>query len=67
MNLCEKFIGKEYGIMGDGGVTFNCTGEGSKIHGYKPHKKLTGGVLTLGKEEKNTKLSEVQLKTQFAS
>jgi hypothetical protein len=61
LNLCEKFIGKEYRIMGNGGLTFNHAGEESKIHGYKPHKKLIGGVLTLGEKEWSTKLLEVQV------
>ena len=59
LNLCKKFIGKEYGIMSDGGFTFDRVGGEEPIHGYKPHKKPKEGSLTYAQKSYNTKLSEV--------
>lgn len=42
LNLRERFVGKPYGIMGDGGFTFNCkTKSRSEPHiiGVTPHKR----------------------------
>ena len=61
LNLREKFVGKEFGIMGDGGFTFNRIGEEQEIHGYKPYKKPSGGTLTMSEKEWNSKLSEVRV------
>ena len=61
LKLCEKFIGKEYGIMGDGGFTFNKKGEKERIHGKKPSKKPWNRSLTYAQKSRNTKLSEVRV------
>ena len=61
LKLHEKFIGKEYGIMGDGGFTFNKKGEKEGIHGKKPSKKLWNRSLTYTQKSQNTKLSEVRV------
>lgn len=61
LKLREMFVDKEYGIMGDGGFTFNRTDEEIEIHGYKPRKKPKGGTLTLDEKEWNRKLSEVRV------
>lgn len=61
LNLREKFVGKAYGIMGDGGFTFNRVGEEQVIHGFKPFKKPAKGTLTDEEKNWNTKLSEVRV------
>ena len=61
LKLREKFIGKEYGIMGDGGFTFNTKGEEERIHGKKPFRKPKNGLLTSAQKSQNTKLSEVRV------
>ena len=61
LELRNRFIGKEYGIMGDGGFTFNIQSEEEVIHGFKPHKKPKQGTLTSAQKKWNTKLSEVRV------
>ena len=61
LELRERFIDKEYGIMGDGGFTFNVKDEEIVINGYKPHKKPNRGSLTADQKKWNTKLSEVRV------
>jgi len=48
-----------FGIMGDGGFTFNQKEDVTKIIGYSPYKKPKGGSLTVEEKNWNTKLSEV--------
>ena len=38
LHLRDRFIGKNFGIMGDGGFTFNRKADTVQIHGYKPIK-----------------------------
>ena len=59
LNLCERFIDKEFGIMGDGRFTFNLKDEEILIEGFKPHKKPKRRTLTNAQKRWNTKLSEV--------
>ena len=61
LNLQQRFVGKTFGIMGDGGFTFNRVEDERKIIGYKPFKTPKGG--SLNDEEKlwNKKLSEVRV------
>jgi len=39
LRLRETFLGKAYGIVGDGGFTFNRQADETTIKGYAPHKK----------------------------
>jgi hypothetical protein len=57
--LHQQFIDKAFGIMGDGGFSFNRSEDEHKIIGYKPVKKPKGGLLTADKKIWNTKLLEV--------
>ena len=59
LNLREAFKNKEFGIMGDGGFTFNRSEDEVKIKGYKPYKKPKGGSVTEEEKIWNRKLSEV--------
>ena len=59
LKLHEKFIGKEYGIMGDSGFTFNKKGEKERIHRKKPSKKPQNRLLTNAQKSCNTNLPEV--------
>ena len=61
LKLREKFIGKEYGIMGNSGFTFNKKGEKERIHRKKPYKKPWNRSLTYAQKSHNTKLSEVRV------
>ena len=61
LKLHEKFIGKEYGIIGDGGFIFNKKGEKERIHRKKPSKKPRNRLLTNAQKSHNTKLSEVRV------
>ena len=54
-------MGKTFGIMGDGGFTFNRGEDDEKIIAYKPFKKPKGGSLTLEEKLWNTKLSEIRV------
>lgn len=66
LNLRQRFVGKTYGIMGDGGFTFNRSEEEEKIIGYKPFKKPKGGSLKPEEKIWNTKLSEVRVVVENA-
>ena len=61
LKLRDRFVDKEFGIMGDGGFTFNVKGEEELIHGFKPHKKPRRRALTNIQKRWNTKLSEVRV------
>ena len=61
LKLHEKFIGKEYGIMGNSGFTFNKKGEKERTHREKPSKKPWNRSLTNAQKSRNTKLSEVRV------
>ena len=39
IELRSKFVGKEYGVVGDGGFTLNKKNETVKINGHTPIKK----------------------------
>ena len=61
LHLRDWFKKKEYGIMGDGGFTFNVKNEKEQIKGYKPAKKPKGGVLTPQQKLSNKKLSQLRV------
>lgn len=60
-NVRERFIGKNFGIMGDGGFTFNKKKESTPIHGYKPFKKKAGQQLTEEQRQFNHRLSSMRV------
>ena len=66
LKLRERFIGKTFGIMGDGGFTFNRGEDEEKIIAYKPFKKPKGGSLKPEEKIWNTKLSEVRVVVENA-
>ena len=66
LNLREAFKNKEFGIMGDGGFTFNRNEDDIKIKGFKPFKKPKGGSLTNEEKNWNRKLSEVRVVVENA-
>ena len=66
LELRNWFKGKEYGVMGDGGFTFNRASDEDKIVGYKPYKKPKGGSLTLDKKTYNRKLSQIRVVVENA-
>jgi hypothetical protein len=47
LNLCQFFLEKLYGIMGNSGFTFNRQSDEVKIINYKLHKKPKKNNLTL--------------------
>ena len=61
LNLQQRFVGKTFGIMGDGGFTFNRVEDEQKIIGYKPFKTPKGGLLNDEEKLWNKKLSEVRV------
>ena len=66
LNLRQRFVGKTFGIMGDGGFHFNTEDDEEKIIGYKPFKKPKGGLLTQEQKDYNTKLSEIRVVVENA-
>ena len=61
LELRKWFIGKPYGILGNGGFTFNPDPTEPAINGKKPFKKPPHGTLTLDQKRFNQKLSEMQV------
>ena len=61
LNLHSFFLGKTYGIIGDGGFTFNTKTEPERINGEKPFKKLKKGTLTVHQKNWNRRLSEMRV------
>jgi len=59
--LQSSFLNKPYGILGDGGFTFNCQTETAPINGKKPIKKLPNQVLTPEEKKHNRYLSEMRV------
>jgi hypothetical protein len=57
----QKFIGKNYGIMGDGGFYFNRNEDMDKIIAAKPHKREKGKELTEEQKKFNKKLSQYRV------
>ena len=60
MNLRDLFEIKDFGILGDGGFTFNRMFDFIDIHGYKPILKPKGGKLILDQKSYNKSLSQMQ-------
>lgn len=60
-NIREKFIGKSYGIMGDGGFYFNRAEDTVEIKAAKPHKREQGKELTDDQKKFNRKLSQYRV------
>lgn len=58
LNLRSRFIGKSYGIIADGGFTFNRVSDAEKIKGWVPHKKRNGILLTDHQRMENKWLSQ---------
>ena len=66
LQLRELFIGKKFGIMGDGGYTFNVKDEKFRIIGINPYtkpKNSKGVIRELTEEEKkfNRKVSQTRV------
>jgi hypothetical protein len=59
-NLRDRFIGKLFGVMGDGGFTFNRKKDVVQIIGYKPHRRKHG-VLTEDEAKYNRYLSQMRV------
>ena len=66
LNLRQRFVGKTFGIMGDGGFTFNRVDDEQRIIGYKPFKKPKNGALKPDEKIWNTKLAEVRVVVENA-
>jgi len=61
LDLRSRFIGKNYGIAGDGGFYFNRLKDTVPIIGYTPIKKQKNGSLTSEQKNYNRKLSELRV------
>lgn len=67
LKLREHFIGKDYGIVGDGGFTFNRLFDDEHINGHKPHRRSPTPKgkepvpLTDEEKEANRKLSQFRV------
>ena len=61
LGLRQMFLNKEYGILGDGGFTFNRKKDAIEIRGYKPHKKPKGGDITQEQKDWNRRLSQMRV------
>ena len=61
LNLHSLFLGKTYGIIGDGGFTFNPKTAPEEINGKKPFKKPKNSTLTLQQKKWNRRLSEMRV------
>ena len=61
LNLRTWFENKAYGILGDGGFTFNRKDDVTKIDGKKPHKRPKKGRLTLEQKDYNRSLSQMRV------
>lgn len=66
LDLRKKFENKEFGILGDGGFTFNREHDDVKIIGNAPHKKPRGGQLTTEQKNWNRNLSQVRVVVENA-
>jgi hypothetical protein len=66
LHLREKFIGKNFGICGDGGFTFNRKVDAIQIKGYKPHVAPKGGKLTEEQKRYNKHLSQMRVVVENA-
>jgi hypothetical protein len=60
-NVRSKFIGKQYGILGDGGFFFNRNDDTVKIKAAKPYKREKGRELTEDQKKFNKKLSQYRV------
>jgi hypothetical protein len=58
--LRDRFIGKMFGVMGDGGFTFNRKTDTVQIIGYKPHRRRHGH-LTKEEAKYNKYLSQMRV------
>lgn len=61
LNLRERFVNKDFGILGDGGFTFNWRTDAVQIRGYKPIKTPKGGTLTEEQKKYNKYLSQMRV------
>jgi len=61
LNLRETFINKHFGIMGDGGFTFNRKTDSVQINGYKPFKTPRNSALTPEQKKYNKHLSQMRV------
>jgi hypothetical protein len=64
--LRERFVGKEYGILGDGGFYFNRANDDDQIVAAKPFKKKRGEQLTQEQKEFNKKFSQFRVVVENA-
>ena len=58
LHLRARFLQKSYGILGDGGFTFNRTTDTERINGWKPHKRKKGVPLTDEEKKENLWISQ---------
>ena len=61
LNLRSLFLEKTYGIIGDGGFTFNTKTKPEWINGEKPFKKPRKGTLTVHQKNWNRRLLEMRV------
>jgi hypothetical protein len=66
LNLRQAFVGKQFGIMGDGGFTFNRELDVERIKGFKPYKTPKNGTLNDDQKIWNRKISEVRVVVENA-
>ena len=62
LQLRNKFIGKSYGIIGDGGYYFNRATDDVEIHGVKPiRQRRRGDGLTISESRWNKQISSARV------
>ncbi len=61
LNLRERFLGKDYAIMGDGGFTFNLKAAHDTIKAYSPKKSNPTHPLTDIEKDNNRALSQMRV------
>lgn len=61
LRLREHFVGKNFGIAGDGGFTFNRKCDQTTIIGYKPNKAKPNTPLTEEQKKYNKHLSQMRV------
>ena len=61
LELRNSFVGKSFGIAGDGGFYFNRKQDQVQIIGYKPHKVTHGVPLTDEQQKYNKHLSQMRV------
>lgn len=66
LELRKRFISKDFGIMGDGGFSFNRTQDQERIEGATPFKRLPHQPLTPEQKKWNRNLSQVRVVVENA-